>query len=52
MADDGPGCSVKDSFGTLDLARWGFDELFEAHWIFRDSVTSSAEFPSTETPTT
>jgi len=52
MADDGPGCSVKDSFGTLDLARWGFDELFQAHWIFRDSVTSSAGFPSTETPTT
>jgi hypothetical protein len=24
------GCSAKDSFGTLDLARWGFDELFQA----------------------
>lgn len=31
----GPGCSVKDSFADLDLARLGFDELFEAQWIFR-----------------
>ena len=52
MADDGPGCSVKDSFGTLDLAPWGFEELFQADWIFHDSVTSSAELPSTETPAT
>ena len=32
---DGPGCSVKDSFADLDLASHGFAELFEARWIFR-----------------
>lgn len=48
LADVGPGCSVKDSFGTLDLERGGFGELFQARWIFREPVTSSAESPSTE----
>jgi hypothetical protein len=33
--DTSPGCSVKDSFGTLDLARDGFDVLFESTWIVR-----------------
>src|SRR5437660_9690028 len=33
---DGPGCSVKDSFATLDLGRAGFDELFQAQWIFHE----------------
>jgi hypothetical protein len=33
--DASPGCSVKDSFGTLDLARYGFVELFRAQWIHR-----------------
>ena len=33
--DAGPGCSVKDSFATLDLAPHGFDVLFEAEWIER-----------------
>jgi hypothetical protein len=28
---DGPGCSVKDSFGALELGGLGFDELFEAN---------------------
>ena len=28
--DDGPGCSVKDSFADLDLGPYGFEELFEA----------------------
>ena len=32
----GPGASVKDSYATLDLARHGFDELFEARWITHD----------------
>jgi hypothetical protein len=32
----GPGASVKDSFATLDLARHGFEELFEARWIAYD----------------
>jgi hypothetical protein len=27
----------------------GFDELFRAHWIFRDAVIPSAEIPSTPT---
>ncbi|GGW27569.1 hypothetical protein [Streptomyces xantholiticus] len=27
----GGGCSVKDSFGSLDLSGAGFDVLFEAH---------------------
>ncbi|WP_392674605.1 hypothetical protein [Streptomyces sp. LN785] len=30
-----PGCSVKDSFGTLDLSSDGFVELFDAAWIHR-----------------
>ncbi len=36
---DGPGCAVKDSFDTLDLAPMGFDELFRAQWIYRDSAS-------------
>jgi hypothetical protein len=31
--EDGPGCSVKDSFAVLDLVPWGFHVLFEATWI-------------------
>jgi hypothetical protein len=30
-----PGCSVKDSFGTLDLTSAGFEQLFTAQWIQR-----------------
>jgi hypothetical protein len=33
--DTSPGCSVKDSFGCLDLAQAGFTVLFEATWITR-----------------
>lgn len=33
--DASPGCSVKDSFGALDLAPYGFRALFEANWIAR-----------------
>lgn len=36
---DGPGCSVKDSFATLDLGRRGFDQLFEAQWILHEPAT-------------
>ncbi|MFE3655791.1 hypothetical protein [Streptomyces sp. NPDC059165] len=32
---EAPGCSVKDSFGQLDLAADGFEVLFEARWIHR-----------------
>ncbi|MFF3326749.1 hypothetical protein [Streptomyces sp. NPDC002889] len=31
----GPGCSVKDSFVSLDLAAAGFEVLFEAQWLHR-----------------
>lgn len=30
-----PGCSIKDSFATLDLASDGFVELFTSYWIHR-----------------
>jgi hypothetical protein len=33
--EDGPGCSVKDSFAVLDLKPSGFQVLFEATWIRR-----------------
>lgn len=31
--DASPGCTVKDSFATLDLSAAGFSLLFEATWI-------------------
>jgi hypothetical protein len=37
----GPGASVKDSYATLDLARHGFDELFEARWIAYDDAPAA-----------
>jgi hypothetical protein len=37
--DDGPGCSLKDSFADLDLAPLGFEELFSASWIAREPDT-------------
>ena len=33
--DAGPGCSVKDSFASLDLAGYGMRILFDAQWIRR-----------------
>jgi hypothetical protein len=33
--DDSAGCSVKDSFGVMDLTAAGFRVLFEAEWIHR-----------------
>jgi hypothetical protein len=30
-----PGCSIKDSFATLELERFGFRVLHEAEWIYR-----------------
>lgn len=41
----GRGCTVKDSFATLDLTQHGFTVLFEATWIYRDPV------PQSERPT-
>ena len=35
--DAGPGCSIKDSYATLDLVPYGFRVLFEAEWIYRAS---------------
>jgi len=40
--DDGPGCSVKDSFADLDLGSHGFRELFRAQWFFREPGTPAA----------
>ncbi|MBB2923377.1 hypothetical protein [Cellulomonas cellasea] len=34
--DGSPGCSVKDSYATLDLSGEGFRVLFEAEWIHRE----------------
>ena len=36
--DDNVGCSVKDSFATLDLTGDGFEVLFEARWLYRPST--------------
>jgi len=38
-------CAVKDSFADLDLASHGFEQLFEARWIYR------APTPGTAAPT-
>jgi hypothetical protein len=44
--DAGPGASVKDSFATLDLARYGFAVLFEATWIARTPGVGSLVGPT------
>ncbi len=36
-------CSVKDSYADVDLAPYGFSELFTAQWIGRTSVPNTAE---------
>lgn len=38
----GPGCSVKDSFATLDLGAGGLEVLFEATWFHRQPVPTMA----------
>ena len=43
---DGPGCSVKDSFDTLDLTPAGFVELFRARWIYREPASWSHDVAS------
>ncbi|MFC5804297.1 hypothetical protein [Streptomyces formicae] len=40
-----PGCSVKDSFGHLDLSAEGFDVLFEARWIHRPAALAAPVAP-------
>lgn len=34
--DGSPGCSVKDSFASLELSTDGFGLLFDAEWIYRE----------------
>ncbi len=38
-----PGCSVKDSFASLNLADAGFRVLFDASWIHRAAPSTSAD---------
>ena len=45
----GPGASVKDSYATLDLARHGFDELFEARWITFDPSPAHSDWTVVQT---
>jgi hypothetical protein len=33
--DDSHGCSIKDSFASIELSAEGFRPLFEAEWIHR-----------------
>lgn len=40
--DAGPGCSVKDSFGTLDLSPAGFVPIIEATWLYREVGATAA----------
>ena len=40
--DTGEGCSVKDSFARLDLRVAGFQPLFRAEWLVRDSPEAGA----------
>jgi hypothetical protein len=39
--DTSEGCSVKDSFVSLDLAASGFRPLLQAHWLTREPAESS-----------
>jgi hypothetical protein len=36
--DRSPGCSIKDSFASLDLAGYGFRVLFDGQWIVRQPI--------------
>jgi hypothetical protein len=45
--DASPGCSIKDSFASLDLTTDGFRVLFEAEWIVRTPTAHRREAPST-----
>ncbi|MET8752748.1 hypothetical protein ABZW32_22020 [Streptomyces sp. NPDC004667] len=48
MDTGSPGCSVKDSFASLDLAPAGFEVLFEACWIHRAPGPAGPVAPGTE----
>jgi hypothetical protein len=40
--DSSPGCSIKDSFSSVDLSADGFRLLFEAEWIHRQPTRAPA----------
>jgi hypothetical protein len=40
--DAAPGCSIKDSFGDLELTQLGFDVLFRAEWLCLERGRGSA----------
>jgi hypothetical protein len=40
--DSSPGCTIKDSFASLDLASHGFGVLFDAQWIIWPTPSSKA----------
>jgi hypothetical protein len=40
-----PGCSIKDSFATLDLSPFGFEVVHEAEWIHREPPSSPVGSP-------
>jgi len=45
--DSSPGCTIKDSFASLDLASHGFHVLFDAEWIMSPAPPTKAwSFPS------
>lgn len=44
--DTGAGCSVKDSFASLDLTGEGFRMLFEAEWIVRHGTARPSVAPA------
>ncbi|WP_338676550.1 hypothetical protein V1460_28960 [Streptomyces sp. SCSIO 30461] len=41
-----PGCSVKDSFGRLDLAADGFEVIIDARWIHRPATLATPVAPA------
>lgn len=44
--DTSAGCSVKDSFSTLDLSSYGFRVLFDAEWIRLDAAIAAVGDPA------
>jgi hypothetical protein len=41
LIDRSTGCSVKDSFASLDLSGSGFEVLFDAEWIHRPATATA-----------
>jgi hypothetical protein len=41
LIDGSTGCSVKDSFASLDLSGSGFEVLFDAEWIYRPATATA-----------